>query len=62
MKVKCEGNEALLEVTDDSTKVTVLDHKGVVAILCIRSLGYYKIQCDTYEIQGNFNHSIIPGN
>ena len=44
MKVKFERKKAFYEVTNDSMQVIVLDPKGAVAILDIRSLGYYKIQ------------------
>ena len=43
MKVTFERNNALLEVTNDSTKVTVLDPNRTIEILDIRSLGYYEI-------------------
>ena len=44
MIVEFKGSKAFLEVTDDSIKVIVLDPKGTVVILDIRSLESYKIQ------------------
>ena len=44
IKVKFERNKEFIEVTNDSTKVIVLDPKRIVAVLHIRLLGYYKFQ------------------
>ena len=42
MQVKLERGKAFLEVTNDSSHR--VRPKGAIAILDIRSLGYYKIQ------------------
>ena len=44
MKVKFETNKAVLEETNESSRVIFSDPQRAIVILDIKSLGHYKIQ------------------
>ena len=44
MKVKFTQNTAMLDMTNSSSKILILNPKDTLGILDLRSLGYYKIK------------------
>ena len=44
LKVKFTRNAAILDVTNSTSEILVLNPKEALAILDLRSLGYYKIK------------------